>query len=48
MAERGKVQERPITKKVNENYPVTRERADALEYPSYQGQYESMLDIVAV
>ena len=48
MAERGKSLEKPIARKVNENYPVTRERADALDIPSYQGQYEKMLDIVAV
>ena len=35
MAERGKTQEKPIARKVNESYPLTRERADAMEYPVY-------------
>ena len=49
MAERGnKVVDKPLTRKVNENYPLTRERADAMDIPQYQGQYEDMLDIVAV
>ena len=49
MAERGgKPQEKPIARKVNESFPLMRERADAMEYPAYQGQYEKMLDIVAV
>ena len=49
MAERGgKTQERPVSRKVNENFPLTRERADAMEYPAYHGQYEGMLDILAV
>ena len=38
----------PIARKVFENVPVTRHRADALDYPPYEGQYEDMLDIVAV
>ena len=49
MAERGgKTQEKPVCRKVNENFPLTRERADAMEYPAYHGQYEGMLDILAV
>ena len=40
--------EKPLTRKVNENVPVTRFAAEALEQPQYQGQYEDMLDIVAV
>ena len=37
-----------MTRKVNENYPVTRHAAEAMQYPTYQGQYEEMMDIVAV
>ena len=40
--------DKPLTRKVNENVPVTRFAAEALEQPVYQGQYEDMLDIVAV
>ena len=40
--------EKPLTRKVFENVPVTRHKADALGIPSYQGQYEDMIDIVAV
>ena len=41
-------QDKPLTRKVNENVPVTRHVAEAMGIPAYQGQYEDMLDIVAV
>ena len=44
----GKVVDKPVARKVNENVPLTRYRADALDAPAYQGRYEDMLDIVAV
>jgi len=40
--------DKPICRKVNENVPVTRHRAEALDLPPYSGKYEDMLDIVAV
>ena len=43
-----KSMDRPVSRKVNENIPVTRYRAEAIEMPAYHGQYEDMLDIVAV
>ena len=49
MADRtGKAQEKPLARKVNDNYPATRNKADAMQIPPYEGQYEEMLDIVAV
>ena len=44
----SKSQERAVTRKVNENVPRTRHKADAMLIPPYSGQYEDMLDIVAV
>lgn len=38
--------EKPLTRKVNENH--TRNIADAMQQPPYQGKYAEMLDIVAV
>jgi len=38
--------DKPVTRKVNENH--TRHIADAMEQLPYHGQYEEMLDIVAV
>ena len=40
--------DKPVSRKVNENIPVTRYRAEAMDMPAYHGQYEDMLDIVAV
>ena len=36
-ADRGKSAERPITRKVNENVPVTRFTAEAMNIPPYEG-----------
>ena len=46
VAEKKGPQERPVTRKVNENY--TRHIADALGQPPYSGQYDTIMDIVAV